>query len=173
MRGKRRLIVSAASFAVVLGVGGVAAATSGHATHSGSTTGSTTEKLHKHVRRGKALGLQRALDETSTTVAGDTSTTIADETSTTIADETSTTLVTTSTTEVENEQGDANSHGESQEEAHENEQAELHEHEDEGTPTTVAGETTTTIADTSTTEVDHHGDNSGPDDGGEHGSLRG
>lgn len=112
MHGTRRTIVTvAASFAVVLGVGGVAAATSGNDSHAASPTSPAVAAIH--VARTKAA-VRVALDETSTTVDPATSTTVADETTTTLEDttttmvapETTTTLPTTSTTVDHDKDGD-------------------------------------------------------------------
>jgi hypothetical protein len=112
MRGTRRTIVTAAaSVAVVLGVGGVAAATSGHSWSDDPTDSTTTSVSVLTNRggqhpRGRALGVRKQQLVTTTTVEDDTtSTTIADDdtTSTTVADE-PTTVPTTPTTSVEGDE---------------------------------------------------------------------
>ena len=95
MRGTRRTIVAAAgSLALVLGVGGVAAATSGHGSRTDvrragrapPSRGPTTSSGHRH-QRGKGPGSRHVLAATSTTVADDdTSTTVDDDTATTTID---------------------------------------------------------------------------------------
>ena len=102
-------MTAAASLAVVLGVGGVAAATSGHGSHSDdpAETASSTSAVvvDAHHQRGKGLGSRHLKEATSTTVGDDeTSTTVDDDaTSTTIADETSTTVDGTTSTTVEDD----------------------------------------------------------------------
>jgi len=175
MRGTLRTIVTAAaSFAVVLAAGGVAAATSGHRSHNAPTPRTTVTAGDR--QRGKGDGPARALDATSTTASSETSSTLDDDTSTTIVDDTSTTLGdnnSTTTTVVGNEPGDDNEgpghdRGEANEEGHENENAELHEHEDEATTTTLGNAGTQPSG-------DHRGDagssdHSGRDGGGHDGS---
>ena len=107
MRGTRRtLVTAAASVAVVLGIGGVAAATNGHDTHSVSTAPSTvTTAARSHGARLAAdddTSSTTVADDTSTTVADPTpTTTVADDTSTTVGDVTTTTLAPTTSTTVE------------------------------------------------------------------------
>jgi hypothetical protein len=115
MRGTRRTIVTAAaSFAVVLGVGGVAAASGSHAAAPASVK-NTTSSLSPVTNRGgqtphgKAWGVRKQQEVTTTTVADDTTTTTAvdDTTSTTMADDTTTTVSdTTPTTVVGDDQGE-------------------------------------------------------------------
>ncbi|MDQ1458965.1 MAG: hypothetical protein QOI08_449 [Actinomycetota bacterium] len=110
MRGTRRTIVaSAASLAVVLGVGGVAAATSGNGSRaddpvSGTSTSVTSATVvSAHHQRGTGMGSRHLLGATSTTVADDETSTTVEEatTSTTVEHDTSTTLAPTTPTSVE------------------------------------------------------------------------
>jgi hypothetical protein len=109
MRGTRRTIVAAAGgLVLVLGVGGVAAATSGHGSRTDdprSGTSTTVTRAHDvdgHRQRGKGPGSRHLLGATSTTVPDDdTSTTVDDDTSTTIEHETSSTLGSTTPTSIE------------------------------------------------------------------------
>jgi hypothetical protein len=144
MRGTRRTIVTAAAgFAVVLGVGGVAAAASRHGSHDASKPQTSIGAHHTEV--GTDHSSARVLDASSTTADSETSSTLDDDTSSTTMEDTSSTVLgdTTSTTVAENEPGDArgdvngHDHGSATEEAHENENAALHEHEQEATSTTV------------------------------------
>ncbi len=169
MRGTRRTIVTAAaSFAVVLGVGGVAAANGSHGSSSDPTPSTSTSLLTNHGGqhpRGRALGVRKqqevttttaAEDTTSTTVGETTSTTVADTTSTTVAD-TSTTLPTTSTTEVGHE-GDhrvCDNHG--KQDGDKDDDANEAEHHDQKPPAL------TTRADTSGPSGSHggHGEHGG------------
>jgi hypothetical protein len=149
MQGTRGTIVTAAaSFAVVLGVGSVAAATSGHGSHSGSTTGISVPAAQR--KPGKATVRAHLQDASTTTETDeDTSTTVDESTTTTVEKKTSTAVRVDAPDTVENagdDQGDAT------EEAHENENAELGEHDEK---------TSIPVADTKDTEVDdHHSDGS-------------
>jgi hypothetical protein len=95
MRGTRRTIVAAvASLAVVLGVGGVAAATSGHGSQSDDPASETSTSVtgvkplvkvaEAHDQRGKGPESRHVLGATSTTVDETTSSTIEDDTGTTL-----------------------------------------------------------------------------------------
>jgi hypothetical protein len=103
------MVAAAASLAVVLGVGGVAAATSGHGSQSDdpagetSTSATSVKVVNAHHQRGNASGRRRLLGATSTTVAdAETSTTVEEPTSsTTVEHETSTTFAPTTPTSVE------------------------------------------------------------------------
>ena len=157
MQGTRRTIVTAAaSFAVVLGVGSVAAATSGNGSHPGSTTGTTVASPHGKPTKATVRAHVEAASSTTET-DDDTSTTVEEATSTTVAEGISTALGKT----------EADDHGDATEEANENENAELQEH-DENSSANV-GDTTDTQAD------DHHGggdnrqgaDQNGGDSGGD------
>ena len=112
MRGTRRTIVTAAaSLAVVLGVGGVAAATSGHGSHSddgaGTTSSTSAVVASAHDQRGtESRDLKDAtsttVDPSSTTIPDDeTSTTVEDATTSSTIEETSTTIAGTTSTTVE------------------------------------------------------------------------
>jgi len=95
MRGTRSIIVTAAvGAAAVLGVGGVAAATSG----SGSSPDSAAAvSAPVHVKRAE-VAVRALADETTTTADPETTTTAAEETSTTLADDTTTTTMADVTT---------------------------------------------------------------------------
>jgi hypothetical protein len=167
MRGTRRTIVTAAaSFAVVLGVGGVAAANGTHGWSGDSSTttsvGLLTNRGGQHPR-GRALGVRKQQEVTSTTAAGDTTTTtVADTTSTTVEDtttttvaDTSTTMPTTSTT-VAGDHRVCDDHGKHDGEADNDDDANETEHDGQQAPAQ------TTRADSSS----HHGSHGGH---GEHG----
>ena len=68
MRGTRRTIVAAtSSLAVVLGLGGVAAATGGHGSHSddpvaGTSTSVSVHLTGAHHQRGKGAGSRHPSD---------------------------------------------------------------------------------------------------------------
>jgi hypothetical protein len=106
MRGTRRTIVTAAaSFAVVLGVGSVAAATSGNGSHPGSTTGATVA-APAHRKLGKATVRAHVEEASSTTETDeDTSTTVDESTTSTVDEETSTTVRSHTTDTVGNDLG--------------------------------------------------------------------
>ncbi len=129
MQGTRRTIVTAAaSFAVVLGVGSVAAATSGNSSHPGSTTGPTVAAPHRKPAKPTVRAhLQEASSTTETDE--DTSTTVDESTTTSVDEETSTTVRNHTPDTVGNDLGEneGDDHGGATEEANENENAELHE----------------------------------------------
>jgi hypothetical protein len=133
MRGTQRIatrrtaVTIAASFAVVLGVGGVAAATgaSGSPATSPAVTPAAVAHAHPaaHVKHAKTVKMRNARiladDPTTTTVGDDTSTTVVDDTSTTIDDETSTTVVgVTTTTTPDNDHKVCDHHGHDRDEDH-------------------------------------------------------
>jgi hypothetical protein len=130
MQGTRRTIVTAAaSFAIVLGVGGVAAATSGHGSHSPSDPATSTTGERHQV--GKGPGRPHVLEATSTTPS-----TADDNMSTPAHDRASTTVAGHDRGEgvgedVGDDVGDDHGHdqGEANEEAHESATAKPYEHE--------------------------------------------
>nr|MDP9336997.1 hypothetical protein [Actinomycetota bacterium] len=136
MRGTRRtMVTAAASFAVVLGVGSVAAATSGHGSRPDSTTGTSVAAAHREPGRASARAhLQEASSPTETDE--DTSTAVDESTTSTVDEQTSTIVRNHTPDTAENDLGDdeGDDQGEATEEAHENENAELHD-QDERTST--------------------------------------
>jgi hypothetical protein len=178
MQGTRRTIVTAAaSFAVVLGVGGVAAATSGHGSHSPSDPApSTTGARHELAKGPVRLHVLEATSTTPSTVDEDASTATPKGTPTTMegrdpgedVDE-----------HVGEDVGDDNGHdhGEATEEAHESATAEAHEHErGEVTVPAVTGKTTITVdvhsksedGDDTTSKTDSGGDDNSGSGGSGH-----
>jgi len=186
MRGTRRTIVTAAaSFAVVLGIGGVAAATGSHSgidTSAKSTTTSLSPVTNRggHHPRGRALGVRKQQEVTSTTVAEDTTTTIADDTttttvvddttSTTIANETTTTVPdTTPTTEVDGDHKVCDDHGKHDGEANEADEANEANEANESGPEDGNDSAQTTRVDNSGPGSDHSGSHHGAGGSGDHG----
>jgi hypothetical protein len=167
MQGTRRTIATAAaSFAVVLGVGGVAAATSGHGSHTGSTT--PTSLPGAHQKPAKAT-VRAHLPEASSTTETD------DDTATTVEEKPSTGVRVHTPDTVENDLRDdeGDDQGEATEEAHENENADLEEHDEK--PSTAVGDSTNNEVEDDRVGASHQGgDRSGSDseiDDGGHGGT--
>jgi len=153
---RRTIVTAAASFAVVLGVGSVAAAMSGHGEHAGPTTGvSPTGAQHKPAK----ASVRARVQETSSTTETDeyTSPKVEPRTTTTLDQKKSTAVRVHTPDAVESNLGndDADDQGEATDEANENENAELDEHDEKPS---------TPVAETPAPEVDdHHTDASLPE----------
>jgi hypothetical protein len=160
---RRTIVTAAASFAVVLGVGSVAAAMSGHSEHAGPTTGiSLPGAHHKPTKASVRTDVQEATSTTET--EGDTSSKVEPSTTTTLEQKTSTAVRVQTPDAVESNLGndDADDQGEATDEANENENAELDEHDE--TPSTPVAETPPAP------EVDDHHTDAGQPEGDRSGS---
>jgi hypothetical protein len=153
---RRTIVTAAASFAVVLGVGSVAAAMSGHGEHAGPTTGISLPGAHHEPAKPSVRA--HAQEASSTTETdGDTSAKVEPSTTTTLEQKKSTAVRVHTPDAVESNLGndDADDQGEATDEANENENAEVDEHDEKPS---------TPVAETPDPEVDdHHADASQPE----------